>query len=101
VNALIALPAGRILAGGTSVASGTSNVASTLALYSARGSLVPGFGRRGIVVTRWPGLQSGTFGLALDPRGRLVTGGFQQTTVDFSRPAVARYLLGGAFTGAT
>lgn len=84
-RAVVVQPDGRI------VAAGFSNYDSALTRYNTDGSLDPGFGTGGRVTTDFNGTVDRAFDLALQPDGRIVTGGL--SNADF---AVVRYQANGA-----
>lgn len=90
-NALVLMPDGRLAAAGWTNSQGSRNVA--LARYLTDGSLDPSFGIGGrVVLDFFGGSHDHAFALVLDAAGRLVTGGFtESSSAGGANFAVARF----------
>jgi uncharacterized delta-60 repeat protein len=100
VEAVKVGPDGRIVVAG--YAASTSYNVDAIAVYRPDGSLDTSFSNDGRVFTDW-GADSGPWGMAVQPDGKIVTTGFVQTGADTYQLTVARYtdrgFLDGTFGG--
>ncbi len=89
---------GKIVVAGVALAPNGVEGDVALARYNPNGSLDPGFGEGGRVITSFPSGASGAWGVAVQADGRIVAGGAASAREDIYTPdfALARYTAGGS-----
>lgn len=86
--------AGRILAAGSTQPAGSSRYESVIARYNSNGTLDTSFGSNGVVITAM-GQSGSASGVAVQPDGKIVIGGYSTPSTAHTLFAAARYNANG------